>query len=154
MDPLGIFEGDTNPGVREQLTLEHYGLEDKLDKDFALDSPLMGGKGVFKLRDIHERLKESYQRTIGWDFMHIQEIDKCIWLREKIESPQVAYSDDVRRVLMVELIKANGFEQFLAKKYGSEKRFGVDGCEALIPGMNRMVQHSTDLGMSTSHSYG
>eukprot|EP00041_Stephanoeca_diplocostata_P026684 m.723342 g.723342 ORF g.723342 m.723342 type:complete len:999 (-) comp23020_c0_seq1:104-3100(-) len=147
LDPLGIFEGDTTPGVREQLTLEHYGLEDKLDKEFALDSPLMGGKGVYKLRDIHERLKESYQRTIGWDFMHIQEIDKCNWLRERIESPQVAYSEDVRRVLMVELIKANGFEQFLAKKYGSEKRFGVDGCESLIPGMNRMVEHSTELGV-------
>lgn len=48
---------------------------------------------------------------------------------------------------MVELIKGTHFELFLDKRFNTDKRFGVDGCEVLIPAMNRMVQRSAELGV-------
>lgn len=41
------------------------------------------------------------------------------------------------------------FENFLAKKWSSEKRFGLEGCEILIPAMKQVIDVSTRLGVES-----
>ena len=57
------------------------------------------------------------------------------------------FTDDERKTLALDLIKSHGFENFLMKKYVTEKRFGVDGCESLIPAMNRMIDTAVGQGV-------
>jgi len=61
-------------------------------------------------------------------------------MQSKIESTnQAEYETDAKKAIMAGLVRSDGFEQYLQKKYSSEKRFGVDGCEVLIPGINAML---------------
>lgn len=41
------------------------------------------------------------------------------------------------------------FEAFLARKWSSEKRFGLEGCEILIPAMKQVIDKSTELGVES-----
>lgn len=64
----------------------------------------------------------------------------CDWIRERFETPQqYRYSKDQKLVILDRLLWSDSFERFVAQKYPSEKRFGLEGCEALIPGMKAMV---------------
>ena len=41
------------------------------------------------------------------------------------------------------------FESFLANKFAAAKRFGLEGCETLIPGMKALIDRSTDMGVDS-----
>lgn len=57
----------------------------------------------------------------------------CDWIRSKFEPPEVIkLSKDDRRTLLARLVRSTRFEGFLAKKWPSEKRFGLEGCEVSI----------------------
>ena len=58
----------------------------------------------------------------------------CNWIRERVEAPQTEWSKEERLQMLDRMTFAETFEKFLGLKYGSHKRFGLDGCEALIPG--------------------
>jgi 2-oxoglutarate dehydrogenase E1 component len=151
LDPLAIGHGSLIEPSKS-LELSEYGFTDAdLDRKFMIapaQRNLFGNEaGPFSLRDIHERLKQTYCQRIGFEYMHIQDSDRCDWLRQKIETPFQGFTDDERKSLALDLIKSHGFENFLMKKYVTEKRFGVDGCESLIPAMNRMVGTAVDQGV-------
>ncbi|KAK3010325.1 hypothetical protein RJ639_011733 [Escallonia herrerae] len=82
--------------------------------------------------------------------MRIADREKCNWLREKIETPTpMQYNRQRREVILDRLMWSTQFENFLATKWTAAKRFGLEGCEALIPGMNEMFDRSVDLGVET-----
>ena len=56
---------------------------------------------------------------------------------------------DEKRLLLARISRAVGFENFLAKKYSSEKRFGLEGVEMMIPGMKEIVDLSTLMGVES-----
>lgn len=41
------------------------------------------------------------------------------------------------------------FEEYLARKWSSEKRFGIEGSDVLIPALNRIILSSADLGVES-----
>lgn len=82
--------------------------------------------------------------------MHIANWEQQNWLRERLEAPKMMeYPPEQKKVLFKRLIRSTKFEDFLAKKYPSEKRFGLEGCEVLIPAMKQCIDRCSALGVDT-----
>ena len=78
--------------------------------------------------------------TVGIEYIHISDRVQCDWIRTKIEIPKAYdYSIEEKRMILDRLIWSTSFELFVAAKYPNEKRFGLEGCESLIPGMKALV---------------
>eukprot|EP01103_Thecamoeba_quadrilineata_P018469 TRINITY_DN703_c0_g2_i1.p1 TRINITY_DN703_c0_g2~~TRINITY_DN703_c0_g2_i1.p1 ORF type:complete len:1022 (+),score=246.03 TRINITY_DN703_c0_g2_i1:105-3170(+) len=149
LDPLKI----QTPTVPPELTLEYYGFSEKdLDRVFFVGDFLSGffsgGNSQVTLRHLYERLNQTYSGSIGIEFMHIQDRERCNWLRSKFETPRKHQYDRETKINIYDrLMFADTFEQFLATKYPATKRFGLEGCESLIPGLKALIDHAADLGV-------
>ena len=83
-------------------------------------------------------------------YMHITDRERCNWLRARIETPeQFRYSEKKKLHILDRLAWAEMFEGFLANKYSAAKRFGLEGCEVLIPGMKALIDEAADRGMES-----
>uniref|UniRef100_A0A2M3ZYY7 oxoglutarate dehydrogenase (succinyl-transferring) n=1 Tax=Anopheles triannulatus TaxID=58253 RepID=A0A2M3ZYY7_9DIPT len=126
--------------------------EADMERVFKLPSTtFIGGKEKFlPLREILGRLEKAYCNKIGVEFMFINSLEQCNWIRERFETPNIMnYSNDEKRLILARLTRATGFEAFLAKKFSSEKRFGLEGCEIMIPAMKEVIDVSTRLGVES-----
>jgi 2-oxoglutarate dehydrogenase E1 component len=82
--------------------------------------------------------------------MYINNIEKCEWIRKRFESPNSMELTQIEKQRTLKrLIRATKFEEFLAKKWSSEKRFGLEGCEVLIPAMKSIIDHVSGAGVDT-----
>ncbi|KAK8961893.1 hypothetical protein KSP40_PGU014040 [Platanthera guangdongensis] len=103
---------------------------------------------VQTLREILSRLEQACCGTIGYEYMHIPDREKCNWLRERIETIKpMEYIVEPREVILDRLIGSSQFENFLAKKWPAQKRFGLEGAETLIPCMKGVFDRSSDIGV-------
>ncbi|KAI0595777.1 2-oxoglutarate dehydrogenase-like protein [Biscogniauxia sp. FL1348] len=156
IDPLRIRneqKGFTNVKPKE-LTLEHYQFTEKdLDQEFSLGPGILPrfkreGREKMTLREIIDACERIYCGSYGVEFIHIPDRAKCDWLRERVEVPQpFKYSIDEKRRILDRLIWSSSFESFLATKYPNDKRFGLEGCETLVPGMKALIDRSVDYGV-------
>ncbi|KAH7981975.1 hypothetical protein HPB52_002327 [Rhipicephalus sanguineus] len=159
LDPLGIVNPSAHsPLNREQLhspevVLRNYKLEEKdMDRLFKLPATTFigGEESTLPLREILRRLENVYCTSIGVEYMFINDLDQCNWIREKFESPGVMrLSKERKRLLLSRVVRSTKFEEFLAKKWVSEKRFGLEGCEVLIPAMKTIIDRSSELGIES-----
>jgi len=102
------------------------------------------------IREILNRLENVYCNKIGVEFMFINSLEQCNWIRKRFETPGVLnFSPEEKRLILARLTRATGFEAFLAKKYSSEKRFGLEGCEIMIPALKEIIDVSTELGVES-----
>eukprot|EP01135_Chromosphaera_perkinsii_P007575 Nk52_evm31s914 gene=Nk52_evmTU31s914 len=155
LDPLGILEADLDGSIPAEIQYQSYGFtEADLDREFnvaigeEMSTGFMGNKSTITLRELIKRLEETYCGTIGVEYMHIQNQKECNWIREKIELEQkFQFSKEDKKTILARLIRADGFETFLASKWSAEKRFGLEGCESLIPGMKSLIDLGADLGV-------
>ena len=109
-----------------------------------------GGEQILPLREILRRLEDVYCQHIGVEYMFINNIEQCQWIREKFETPKIMeLSIEQKRTLLARLTRSHKFEEFLAKKWSSEKRFGLEGCEVLIPAMKAIIDFSSELGIES-----
>ncbi|RWW83690.1 hypothetical protein BHE74_00007794 [Ensete ventricosum] len=152
LDPLGLEERE----IPDDLDLALYGFtEADLDREFFLGVWRISGflsenRPVQTLRSILERLDQAYCGTVGYEYMHIPDRDKCNWLRERIETVKPReYSQERRQVILDRLTWSTLFENFLATKWKAAKRFGLEGGETLIPGMKEMFDRAADLGVES-----
>ncbi|RVX13636.1 2-oxoglutarate dehydrogenase, mitochondrial [Vitis vinifera] len=152
LDPLGLEERE----IPDDLDPALYGFtEADLDREFFLGVWRMAGflsenRPVQTLRAILTRLEQAYCGSIGYEYMHIADRDKCNWLRDKIETPTPRqYNQQRREVILDRLIWSTQFENFLATKWTAAKRFGLEGGETLIPGMKEMFDRAADLGVES-----
>ncbi|XP_071724155.1 uncharacterized protein [Rutidosis leptorrhynchoides] len=150
LDPLGLDQTE----VPDDLDPAFYGFtESDLDREFFLGVWKMSGflsenRPVQTLRAIMTRLEQAYCGSIGYEYMHISNREKCNWLRDKIETPSpMQYNSQRRQVILDRLIWGTQFENFLATKWTAAKRFGLEGGETLIPGMKELFDRSADLGV-------
>ncbi|XP_062709582.1 2-oxoglutarate dehydrogenase complex component E1 isoform X6 [Aedes albopictus] len=159
LDPLGILNADVqrdlehNLRANEKVTRSYMNFEEAdMDRVFKLPSTtFIGGKEKFlPLREILSRLERAYCNKIGVEFMFINSLEQCNWIRERFETPNIMnYTSEEKRLLLARLTRATGFEAFLAKKFSSEKRFGLEGCEIMIPAMKEVIDVSTRLGVES-----
>ncbi|KAL1511870.1 hypothetical protein AB1Y20_005154 [Prymnesium parvum] len=154
LDPLGLYDADLDGGTPPDLLIENYGFtEADLDKEFAIHNHLSGGflgesSEPMKLRDIISRLQQIYTGTVGVEYMHIWNHEQVNWMREQIETPyQIEFTPAEKKRMLDRLSWSDHFEAFLATKYSTSKRFGLEGCESLIVGMKELMDASSDLGV-------
>ncbi|XP_011066668.1 PREDICTED: 2-oxoglutarate dehydrogenase, mitochondrial isoform X3 [Acromyrmex echinatior] len=159
LDPLGIMQTDlihthyaARKGSPEQVLRQYMLEESDMDRVFKLPSTtFIGGKEKsLPLREILKRLEAAYCGHIGVEFMFINSLEQCNWIRQKMETPGIMeMTNDEKRLILARLTRATGFEAFLARKWSSEKRFGLEGCEILIPAMKQVIDKSTELGVES-----
>ncbi|XP_066601305.1 2-oxoglutarate dehydrogenase complex component E1 isoform X3 [Prorops nasuta] len=153
LDPLGINSADLDDRHPQELLYSHYSFEESdMDRVFKLPSTtFIGGKEKsLPLREILKRLESAYCGHIGVEFMFINSLEQCNWIRQKMETPGIMeMGNDEKRLILARLTRATGFEAFLARKWSSEKRFGLEGCEILIPAMKQVIDKSTELGVES-----
>ncbi|XP_044021317.1 2-oxoglutarate dehydrogenase, mitochondrial-like [Aphidius gifuensis] len=157
-DPLGIqnpesanLQGTSNLAPAVVVRDHLKGMTDAdMDKEFPLGSlTVIGGeKKQLPLREIIMRLNNVYTGHIGLEYTYIPDLEVLDWLRNKFEIPGAwELSADHRKSIWMNLMKAVTFESYLAKKYGSEKRFGLEGCESFVPAIVQCFETSSELGV-------
>lgn len=144
LDPLGI----SKPTLEKH---QQFGAED-LNKVFRLPNTtyIGGDEQALPLQTIINRLQEIYCKHIGVEFMFINNKEQTEWIKRKFETPGIMQFDKEEiRLILARLIRSTRFEEFLARKWSSEKRFGLEGCEILIPSMKTIIDSSSALGVES-----
>jgi 2-oxoglutarate dehydrogenase E1 component len=104
-------------------------------------------RGPIELSKLITRLRQVYATSIGVEYMHIPCSEQCNWIREQLETQEeVSFSKQDRLIILDRLTWADHFERFLAQKWSTAKRFGVEGAEALIPGMKEVIDTAASDG--------
>ncbi|MEE8581333.1 MAG: 2-oxoglutarate dehydrogenase E1 component, partial [Myxococcota bacterium] len=142
-DPL---EG--RPSYFPELDPAHYGFgDDDLDRSY-IAGDLPGGP-VQTLRQILERLQRTYCRKVGVEFTHVQDPGRKIWLQQQLEESDNAstLSTAERLHILEKLSAAELFERFLHTRFLGQKRFSLEGAEALIPALDTIVEDAPSHGI-------
>jgi len=141
----------TNP-VRERrqytpnLDYKNFGLEEK-DLNVVFHAGKEIGMGPSTLKQIIEHLEETYCESIGFEYKYIRRPERVDWLYNKIELKNRPVLDGKRKKhILHKLNQASVFEQFLHKKFVGQKRFSLEGGEALIPGLDSLMERGAELG--------
>jgi 2-oxoglutarate decarboxylase len=116
-----------------------------LDRGFFVDD-LAGGRGDRSLREVLDVLRDAYCRTIGFEFMHIQEPDQKRWIQDRVEGVERDMSPEDQRHILERLNAAESFERFLHSKYVGHKRFSLEGAESLIPLLDVLLEEAVAKG--------
>jgi 2-oxoglutarate decarboxylase len=98
-----------------------------------------GGKPVMKLRHILGVLRDTYCRTIGIEYMHIQDPEQRRWIQERVERPYAKPNRDEQLRILGRLNAAEAFETFLQTKFVGQKRFSLEGGESVIPLLDELL---------------
>ncbi len=134
LDPLRMEP----PRMFEELDPLSYGLTIwDLDREFATGGIL--GSPTMTLGKILSVLRDAYCRTIGIEYMHIQEPDQKRWIQERVEDTSSDLKTEDRVRILRKLNEAEAFETFLHTKYVGQKRFGLEGAESLIPMLDEVL---------------
>ncbi|NXF40851.1 ODO1 protein, partial [Nyctibius bracteatus] len=156
LDPLGILDADLDSSLPADIItsadkLGFYGLDESdLDKVFHLPTTTFigGNESALPLREIIRRLEMAYCQHIGVEFMFINDLEQCQWIRQKFETPGIMqFTNEEKRTLLARLVRSTRFEEFLHRKWSSEKRFGLEGCEVLIPALKTIIDKSSEKGV-------
>jgi 2-oxoglutarate dehydrogenase E1 component len=141
IDPLEYVQR-THP----DLEIESHGLTFwDLDREFVTGG--FGGKRTMKLRDILGVLRDSYCRTIGIEYMHIQDPAQRKWFQDNVEVKYQKPGHDEQMRILDKLNQAEAFETFLQTKYVGQKRFSLEGGESLIPLLDEVLQGAAGAGL-------
>ncbi|MFN4122665.1 MAG: 2-oxoglutarate dehydrogenase E1 component [Flavobacteriales bacterium] len=143
----------TNP-VRERrkylptLDVENFGLA-QADMDTVFQAGSLIGIGPAKLSAIVQHLKDTYCDSIGVEYMYIRNQEVVEWLQGALEKSRGRrnFSDEEKKRILKKLNEAVGFESFLDKKFVGQKRFSLEGVEALIPALDYVIEAGAERGI-------
>lgn len=154
----GHMMADLNPldapktTLIDELNPATYGFEEG-DYDRPIFINYVLGMETATLRQILEILQKTYCGKIAFEFLHIQDAEKKLWIQKRIEGEgqdgivTAAYDKSTKTEILKDLATAEEFEKFLHVKYPAAKRFGLDGGESLIPGLEKLLSRSAELGV-------
>ncbi|MFF3534720.1 multifunctional oxoglutarate decarboxylase/oxoglutarate dehydrogenase thiamine pyrophosphate-binding subunit/dihydrolipoyllysine-residue succinyltransferase subunit [Streptomyces sp. NPDC002466] len=145
----GHVMADTDPLEYRQrkhpdLDITEHGLTLwDLERDFAVGG--FAGKSMMKLRDILGVLRESYCRTTGIEFMHIQDPKQRKWIQDRVERTRTQQPEREEQLrILRRLNAAEAFETFLQTKYVGQKRFSLEGGESVIPLLDAVIDSAAE----------
>ncbi|MEV7393595.1 MULTISPECIES: multifunctional oxoglutarate decarboxylase/oxoglutarate dehydrogenase thiamine pyrophosphate-binding subunit/dihydrolipoyllysine-residue succinyltransferase subunit [unclassified Streptomyces] len=144
----GHVMADTDPLEYKQrkhpdLDITEHGLTLwDLERDFAVGG--FAGKSMMKLRDILGVLRDSYCRTTGIEFMHIQDPKQRKWIQDRVERPHSKMEREEQLRILRRLNAAEAFETFLQTKYVGQKRFSLEGGESVIPLLDAVIDSAAE----------
>jgi 2-oxoglutarate dehydrogenase E1 component len=143
LDPLGF-------GARPDPVLEpsRYGLS---DADLAaLPASAVFGHDPSSANALAEvqRLRAAYMGSVGYEFLHLPDPEERAWLREAIESGAYLQplSAERRRALLERLSQVQGFENFLHRAFNGQKRFSIEGTDAMVPMLDEIIAEAAAAG--------
>ncbi|MGW3319818.1 multifunctional oxoglutarate decarboxylase/oxoglutarate dehydrogenase thiamine pyrophosphate-binding subunit/dihydrolipoyllysine-residue succinyltransferase subunit [Streptomyces fungicidicus] len=113
-----------------------------LEREFAVGG--FAGKSLMKLRDILGVLRDSYCRTTGVEFMHIQDPKQRKWIQDRIERSHTKPEREEQLRILRRLNAAEAFETFLQTKYVGQKRFSLEGGESVIPLLDAVLDSAAE----------
>jgi len=116
-----------------------------LDREFVTAG--FGGRRTMLLREILGVLRDTYCRTVGIEYMHIQEPEQRRWFQERLEKPYQKPTHDEQMRILGKLNQAEAFETFLQTKYVGQKRFSLEGGESVIPLLDEVLQGAAEQGL-------
>ncbi|MFH8662000.1 multifunctional oxoglutarate decarboxylase/oxoglutarate dehydrogenase thiamine pyrophosphate-binding subunit/dihydrolipoyllysine-residue succinyltransferase subunit [Streptomyces afghaniensis] len=144
----GHVMADTDPLEYQQrkhpdLDITEHGLTLwDLEREFAVGG--FAGKSMMKLRDILGVLRDSYCRTTGIEFMHIQDPKQRKWIQDRVERPHSKPEREEQLRILRRLNAAEAFETFLQTKYVGQKRFSLEGGESVIPLLDAVLDSAAE----------
>lgn len=143
IDPLGI----ARPTNRE-LNPENYALLPS-DMKRSFSARTIDGDNFRPLEEIVAQLRETYCRSIGAQFMHIDDHDVRHWLQTKMEgcNNRLQLDRETQIRILTKLTDATIFEEFMRKKYIGAKTFSLEGAETLIPLLDMVLESSGEHGV-------
>jgi 2-oxoglutarate dehydrogenase E1 component len=151
----GHFEADLDPlGLVKQAPhrdLDPAALgfgESDWDRPILIFGVLGFGEAA-TLRQIMDRLRKTYCGKIGVEYMHISDPDQRVWIQERIEhiENRTDFTLAGRKAILERVVEAEGLEHYLGLKFVGTKRFGLDGGESLIPGIEQILKRGGQLGV-------
>ncbi|HTS96255.1 MAG TPA: multifunctional oxoglutarate decarboxylase/oxoglutarate dehydrogenase thiamine pyrophosphate-binding subunit/dihydrolipoyllysine-residue succinyltransferase subunit [Streptosporangiaceae bacterium] len=147
----GHLMADTDPLEYRQrkhpdLDINQHGLTLwDLEREFATGG--FGGKPRMQLREILGVLRDSYCRTVGVEYMHMQNPEERAWLQARIERPHGRAEHDEQVRILSRLNVAEAFEMFLQTKFVGQRRFSLEGAESLIPLLDAVLTEAAHEGL-------
>ena len=141
----------TNP-VRDRrkytptLDIENFGLS-KSDLDSTFNAGEIVGIGPKKLSEIIVHLERTYCDSIGVEYMYMRNPEKLTWWKDRLieNDNHPNYTQDAKKYILSKLNQAVTFESFLQTKYVGQKRFSLEGGEALIPGISVALRNAAEV---------
>ena len=131
------------------LDIENFGLsKDDLDTPFNAATEL-GLSGATKLREIIAHLEAIYCQSTGVEYNYIRDPERRTWIKNWIhkDDNKPKLSIEEKKQILHKLNQAVSFEAFLNTKFVGQKRFSIEGAEALIPGLDEVVNHGARHGV-------
>ncbi|MFN3656574.1 MAG: 2-oxoglutarate dehydrogenase E1 component [Pseudolabrys sp.] len=142
LDPLAMWSLPVQP----ELSLEAYGLSED-DLDTAIDAPDGFGTSRLSLRELFGKLNAAYAGSIGFDCAHLDNAPARAWLFRQAEQGERLPNPATRRTAATRLVEADEFEQFMNRRFLGKKRFGAEGCEAIVPWFDALLRASASYGV-------
>jgi 2-oxoglutarate decarboxylase len=116
-----------------------------LDREFVIGG--FGGRRTMLLREVLGVLRDTYCRTVGVEYMHIQDPDQRRWFQERMEKPYEKPTHDEQMRILGKLNEGEAFETFLQTKYVGQKRFSLEGGESTIVALDTVLQGAAEGGL-------
>ncbi|MBV9316176.1 MAG: 2-oxoglutarate dehydrogenase E1 component, partial [Gammaproteobacteria bacterium] len=145
IDPLGLMP---RPRARA-LDPEYFGLSSAdLDQEFFTGSRIEAVPQRLTLRQILAQLREIYAGPIGAEFAHISNSEERLWLQDEFQQGRLRqrFTAEDQRGILWQLTAAEGLERYLHTRYVGQKRFSLEGTDALIPLLDDLVQRAGAAG--------
>ncbi|WP_441955890.1 multifunctional oxoglutarate decarboxylase/oxoglutarate dehydrogenase thiamine pyrophosphate-binding subunit/dihydrolipoyllysine-residue succinyltransferase subunit [Nocardia sp. 2TAF39] len=144
-DPLRLVKDKFRSHPDLDVTQHGLTLWD-LDRTFNVAG--FHGQEQMKLREVLSILRDAYCRHIGVEYTHILDSEQLQWIQERVEQKHVKPTVAQQKYILNRLNAAEAFETFLQTKYVGQKRFSLEGAEAVIPMMDAVIdqcaEHSLD----------
>ncbi|EGD58136.1 alpha-ketoglutarate decarboxylase [Novosphingobium nitrogenifigens DSM 19370] len=144
LDPLGI----ARQNLPADLSPEYHGIVGA-----ALDRKTFLG-GILGIewatpREIVSILQRNYCGKIGFEYMHIADVEERKFIQDRIEGGDKAidFTPNGKKAILAAVIRGEQYEKFLGKKYVGTKRFGLDGGESMIPALEAVIKYGGQLGV-------
>ena len=142
LDPLDAEPPELHP----ELDPLHYGLTIwDLPRHFVADG--LAGKDLATLDEILHTLRDAYCRTLGVEYMHIQDPEQKQWIQQHLEGVSSLLPPDEQRHILGRLNAAEVFERFLHSRYVGQKRFGLEGAESAIVLLDTILDEAVREGL-------
>ena len=144
LDPLDMLKRNHHT----ELDYKTYGFtENDLDRLIFIDGSL--GLESSSLRNIINVLQETYSGSIGVEFLHIQDPEQKQWIQKRIEEPRnkTQFTELGKKFIHERIMQAESFEKYLDKKFLGTKRYGLEGGESTIPGLEQIVKQACLAGI-------
>lgn len=141
LDPLGL----SRPAPAPDLDPGYHGLSER-DMDAVFDTGSLYAERRLPLRQIIEICKRTYTQNIGSEYMHITDTEQKRWIQKRLESGlgRQNFTDEERRRFLLDLTAAEGIEKYLHTRFVGQKRFSLEGSDALIPQLDDLIRQASE----------